>query len=503
MKCVRCHQDNPSHAKFCLECGTPLTPTYETGPRGQSYADLQHALTEAQEQQTATAEILRVISSSPTDVQPVFNIIAESAARLCDAYDAWVARLDGDVLRVVAHYGPIAIADAVPVIRGTVAGRTVIDRRTLHVTDLQAAMDEFPEGSAFAKRLGQRTVVGVPLLREGVPIGSMQVRRAEVRPFTDTQISLLETFAHQAVIAIENVRLLQELQTRNAELTESLEQLTATAEILRVISSSPTDLQPVMEAVAENAARVCGATDSSIYRLEGEHMRLEARYGSLRRSLTIGDTVPVTRGTLVERIVRDRRTIHIEDLMAVEAEFPITVARNRQAGSLTRTILATPLLREGTALGVIFIARGPETKPFSAKQIGLLEIFANQAVIAIEALAPIVAARANHDGLSTLRRIRPALPTRGMPKSTILSENGGDAKHVFPGTSLSRPGPGRAESSALSSRADAEAASRPAVQPALVVSSVGMAPRLNRPKGGSPALLQCLELADVKVPGEV
>jgi GAF domain-containing protein len=341
-------------------------------------------LREGLEQQTATAEILRVISSSPTDVQPVFNIIAESAARLCDAYDAWVARLDGDVLRVVAHYGPIAIADAVPVIRGTVAGRTVIDRRTLHVTDLQAAMDEFPEGSAFAKRLGQRTVVGVPLLREGVPIGSMQVRRAEVRPFTDTQIKLLETFAHQAVIAIENVRLLQELQTRNAELTESLEQQTATAEILRVISSSPTDLQPVMEAVAENAVRVCGATHSSIFGLEGEHLRLMARHGLRPTRLTIGDTVPVGRDSLGGRAVSDRRTIHVEDILAAEAEFPVTVSILRQAGFMARTMVATPLLREGAPLGVIIIHRGSEAGPFSTKQIALLETFANQAVIAIE-----------------------------------------------------------------------------------------------------------------------
>ena len=151
-----------------------------------------------------------------------------------------------------------------------------------------------------------------------------------------------------------------------------------------MIASSPTDLQPVMEAVAENAARVCGATDSSIFRLEGEHLRLVARHGSLRRSMAIGDTIPVSRDTVGGRVVCDRRTIHVEDIMAAEAEFPETVSRMRQAGSLARTMLATPLLREGTPLGVIFINRGPEAHPFSAKQIALLETFANQAVIAIE-----------------------------------------------------------------------------------------------------------------------
>ena len=153
---------------------------------------------------------------------------------------------------------------------------------------------------------------------------------------------------------------------------------------MRVIASSPTDLQPVMEAVAENAARVCGATDSSIFRLEGEHLRLVARHGSLPRPLAIGDTLPVIRGYVAGRAVCDRRTIHVADIRAAEAEFPQAVSGNRQAGSFNRTMMATPLLREGTPLGVIVITRGPEVYPFSATQITLLETFADQAVIAIE-----------------------------------------------------------------------------------------------------------------------
>ena len=343
-------------------------------------------LTESLEQQTATAEILRVISSSPTDLQPVMDVVAESAARVCGATDSIILRLDGDVLQRVASHGALPVGtDIGHVSRGSVAGRAVWEQRTIHVEDLLALPEtEFPDTVARWAHAVHHTFLATPLLREATPLGAILIRRAEVRPFTTRQIELLETFANQAVIAIENVRLFQELEARNRELTEALEQQTATSEILRVIASSPTDLQPVMEAVAENAARVCGAMDSAILRLEGEHLRLVALHGPLRRSMTIGDTAPASRGTVGGRVVGDRRTIHVEDLMAAEAEFPETVSRHRQTGSLARTMLATPLLREGMPLGVIVIARGPAVRPFSAKQIALLETFANQAVIAIE-----------------------------------------------------------------------------------------------------------------------
>jgi GAF domain-containing protein len=348
-------------------------------------------LTESLEQQTATAEILRVISSSPTDLQPVMNVVAESAARFCGAPDTSIWRLEGELLRRAATHGRLpastSIGGTIAVSPRDVAGRAVLDRQTIHIEDLLGPPEtQFPETQARLRRLHipTRTMLATPLLRKDVPIGVIVMRRGEVQPFTAKQIELAKTFAAQAVIAIENVRLFQELQTRNAELAESLEQQTATSEILRVIASSPTDLEPVMNTVAANAARVCGATDASIFRLEGEHLRLVARHGAMRRSMTIGDTLPVGRGFVGGQVVCDARTIHVEDIMAAEAEFPKTVSRLRQAGSPIRTMLATPLLREGTPLGVIFINRGPEPNPFLAKQIALLETFANQAVIAIE-----------------------------------------------------------------------------------------------------------------------
>jgi GAF domain-containing protein len=345
-------------------------------------------LIEALEQQTATAEVLRVISRSAFDLRPVLETLLESATRLCGANSAVIARLQGNVFHVVgAHNVPGEYMEflgrhPVRVDRATTIGRVGIERRVVHIPDVQADPEyDFPPARELG---GTRTTLGVPLLRDGALIGAFVIRRTDVQPFTEKQIELVTTFADQAVIAIENVRLFQELEARNRELTETLEQQTATAEILRVIASSPTDLQPVMEAVAENAARVCGATDSSILRLEGEHLRLVARYGALRRPLTIGDRIPASRGTVGGRAVRDRRTIQVENLMAAEMEFPETVSRARQAGSLTRTMLATPLLREGTPLGVILINRGLDAHPFSPKQIALLETFANQAVIAIE-----------------------------------------------------------------------------------------------------------------------
>src|SRR4029077_18551150 len=205
--------------------------------------------------------------------------------------------------------------------------------RTLHIHDLTAELEDGLV-AAFARRLGVRTVLATPLLREGIPIGTIHIRRMEVRPFTEKQIKLLETFAAQAVIAIENVRLFKELQERNRQITEALEQQTATSEILRVIASSPTDIQPVLDTVAENAARLCEATDAVITRVDADGLKQVAQFGAM----PVPEPNRINRNSPVSRAIVDRKTIHVHDLLAdVETEYPESKERQKVTG--TRTIL--------------------------------------------------------------------------------------------------------------------------------------------------------------------
>ena len=337
-------------------------------------------LTDALEQQTATSEILRVIASSPTDLQPVLDVVAENAARLCEANDALIYRMVDNFAHVVAKHGAIPVPpEPLPVSRGSIAGRAITDRGTVHVHDVSVEINtEYPDVRLHQQVAGSRTVLGTPLLRQGDAIGSIVIRRTEIRPFTPVQIKLLETFADQAVIAIENVRLFKELQERNRDLTEALEQQTATSKILEVIASSPTDIQPVLNAIAESAARLCEAANATVGRVEGNLTRPVASYGSM----PVPGPRIITRGTPSGRAMLDRKTIHVSDLAAaMDEEFPESRPRQQMSGA--RSVLAAPLLREGVSIGVIFVRR-TEVRPFSDKQIKLLETFANQAVIAIE-----------------------------------------------------------------------------------------------------------------------
>jgi GAF domain-containing protein/CheY-like chemotaxis protein len=340
-------------------------------------------LTEALEQQTATSEILRVISSSPTDVQPVFAAVATNAARLCGAFDATIFRVGTEGLHRVAHEGPLpahAPLQGPPLVRGTPPGRAVLERRTIHVVDMQAATEEYPDGSAIARRFGHRTVLIVPLLRASEAIGVIALRRTEVRPFTDRQVELLQTFAEQAVIAIENVRLFTELEARNSELRVALEQQTATSELLKVIGRSTFDLQPVFETLAENAGRLCEAERALIFRFDGQFMRVVATHNASPelRAFIAQNPIPPGRGSTVGRAALEQRTIHIHDVRAD----PEHTYAGRQVDP-HRTVVAVPMLRAGELLGMIFSYR-QEVRPFSEGQIALLETFADQAAIAIE-----------------------------------------------------------------------------------------------------------------------
>jgi two-component system, NtrC family, sensor kinase len=333
-------------------------------------------LTESLEQQRATAEVLKIIGSSPSELQPVLEVVARSAARYCEADDVTIFELDGQDVRIAAHWGsvPQEIGYRYPCTRGSVTGRTIIDRKLVHVIDLQAETEEFPEGSALARRLGQRTTASVPLLREGVAVGTIALRRAEVNPFTDKQLALLGTFAAQAVIAIENARLLNELR-------QSLEQQTTSAEVLKVISRSIFDLQTVLDTLIASAARLCQADKGGIMQRDGDVYRLVSNYGFSREveQYSLEHPRRPGRGSLTGRVALEGKPIHIPDVLA-DPEFRGTEYEHVFG---FRTLLGVPLLREGMTIGTFSLARD-EVHPFTDKQIELVTTFADQAVIAIE-----------------------------------------------------------------------------------------------------------------------
>src|SRR5262245_28233458 len=338
-------------------------------------------LTESLEYQTATAEVLNVISRSPTDVQPVFDAIASSAAKLSNALDAVLLRVDGDMLRLVAHHGSMPIGD-VPLLRGTVGGRAVIDRCLIHVEDLQAEEVEYPEGSAFAKRLGHRTTLSIPLVREGVAIGNIQVRRDEVRPFTDKQIALLQVFADQAVIAIDNARLFDEVQVRSRDLAQSVEELRALSDVSQAVNST-IDLEVVLSTIVAKAVQLSGTEAGTIYVFDEarQEFRLRASYGMDDTLIAAvkDQSIHLDKTSVVGQAVLQRIPLQLPDLQHESSSLVLDVIL--RAGF--RALLTVPLLSADRIVGALVVRRNVPGE-FVKNTVELLQTFAVQSVLAIQ-----------------------------------------------------------------------------------------------------------------------
>jgi GAF domain-containing protein/anti-sigma regulatory factor (Ser/Thr protein kinase) len=327
---------------------------------------------ESLERQTAIGEILRVISASPTDIQPVLDAIAESASKVAGAEDVSVFIVRGDEGVSSSHTGPIDVPGSIPLDTRSVTGRAIVERRLVHVPDVRAT-DEYPRSKeASLREDGQRAVLSAPLLRDGVALGAIVLRRRDPQPFSDRQIELVQTFADQAVIALANTRLFQETQ-------EALERQTAVSDILKVISSSPTDIQPVLEAIAASAARFASAEDASVLLVRGDVVAPAAHHGPIAMPYA----TPLDRRSVTGRAILERRTMHSADVTA-DDEFPHSKQNSlRDGGSGQRAVLVAPLLVKDTALGAVALRRR-EPIPFTDRQIELVQTFADQAAIAIE-----------------------------------------------------------------------------------------------------------------------
>jgi two-component system, NtrC family, sensor kinase len=341
-------------------------------------------LTEALKHQTATAEVLTIISRSPTDVQPVFEAIARSAAGLCEAELSAIYRYDGELIFPLANtlqseHQRELFERIYPIRpgRGTPVARAIFDRRTQHVPDTR----EDPEILPAVAKTGFRSALAAPMLREGAPIGAVAVGRLQVRAFTDAQIKLLETFANQAVIAIENARLFDEVQSRTREVQDSLEYQTAISDVLNVISRSPNELQPVIDAILQTAARLCEAEYALFWRLQDGAYHLAGANNADAAFVKHCREHPIRpgRSSVAGRTALEQKTVHLPDCLA-DPEY--TLLDFQEVGG-HRSMLGVPLLRDNVTIAVIVLLRNA-VRPFTDKQIDLVTTFANQALIAIE-----------------------------------------------------------------------------------------------------------------------
>src|SRR6516162_5691793 len=342
---------------------------------------LTRELIEAREQQAATADVLKTISRSTLNLQTVLDTLVESVTRLCEAYDSVIFLREGARLHMRAHHGPIPmdLTDE-PIASGWVTGRAVLARQAVHVHDLQAAAQEFPDGAEMALRMGDRTTLAIPLMREDEAIGAILIRRIEVRPFSDKQIELVETFADQAVIAIENVRLFDEVQTRTGELSQSVEELRALGEVSQAINST-LDVETVLTTIVAKAVQLSGTEAGTIYtfdesrqkfRLRATHGMDEEMIAAIRdRSIRVGETV-------IGKAAAEGTPIQIADTLK-DASLVLDIIV--QAGF--RALLTVPLLRSDQIIGALVVRR-KEPGEFPEHTVKLLQTFADQSVLTIQ-----------------------------------------------------------------------------------------------------------------------
>jgi signal transduction histidine kinase len=374
--------------------------------RAANVLSLRRALAEALEQQTATAEVLQVISSSPTDSQPVFEMIAKSAARLCKAQFCYLFRYENGLVHFAAQYGyavtpkQFLTGYPLPPSRATAATRSILAGAVEEIPDVFTDADY--KHAAQAKSLDYRSIVAVPMLKDGRPIGAIAMARSETGAFPQWQINLLRTFADQAVIAVDNVRLFNELRQRTDDLSEALEQQTATSEVLKVISSSPGELEPVFQAMLENATRICEAKFGTLIRIENGVPRIVAKLHAPEPFAKFIEQGGARAGPLnpLSRMIRTLQTQHIADYRTDEGYLgrdPVSVAGVELGGM--RTLIVVPMLKDNEPIGAFGIYR-QEVRPFSDKQIELVQNFAAQAVIAIENTRLLNELRQRTDDLS-------------------------------------------------------------------------------------------------------